>query len=246
MKIVTTKELKTKLCLISILVSVFSIVFIGNYVFDKFTAVDVSADNIADKTVIIDAGHGSPDGGTSSADGTLEKDINLMIAIKLRDMLESMGIRTVMTRTDDNAIYDSSAGTIREKKVSDIKNRLKIINETENSVFVSIHQNHFSSSKYKGLQVFYSPNHPESAVLADSIRLPVISYLQTDNSREIKASGSEIYLLKHSQRPSVMVECGFMSNPEETKMLKDEAYQRKLALLIAIGVRDYLINSEEI
>lgn len=246
MKIITTKELKTKLCLISILVSVFSFVFIGNYVFDKFSAVDVSGNNITDKVVIIDAGHGSPDGGTSSADGTLEKDINLLISFKLRDILESMGVRTVMTRTDDTAIYDSSAGTIREKKVSDIKNRLKIINETENSVFVSIHQNHFSGSKYKGLQVFYSPNHPESSMLADSIRLPVISFLQTDNSREIKASGSEIYLLKHSQRPSVLVECGFMSNAEETELLKDESYQKKLAFLIAIGIRDYLSKSKEI
>lgn len=246
MKIVTTRELGTKLCLISILITVFSFVFIGNYVYDKFNAVDVTAENITDKTVIIDAGHGAPDGGTSSSDGTVEKDINLMIALKLRDMLESMGIKTVMTRTDDSAIYDSSASSIREKKVSDIRNRLKIINETENSVFVSIHQNHFSSSKYKGLQVFYSPNHPESSMLADSIRLPVISYLQTDNSREIKSSGSEIYLLKNSQRPSVLVECGFMSNPDETKMLKDESYQRKLALLIAIGIRDFLLKSKEI
>ena len=246
MKVIISREIKTKLFLISVLCVVLTVVFAGNYFFDKFTAVDVNADNVMNKTVIIDAGHGSPDGGTSAADGTLEKDINISIALKLKSILESMGINCTLTRTNDNGIYDSSAKTIREKKVSDIKNRLQIINETENSIFVSIHQNHYSSSAYKGLQVFYSMNHPDSSKLADSIRLPVISYLQTDNSREIKASGSEIYLLHHSQRPSVMVECGFMSNAEETKMLKDENYQQKLAFVIAIGIRDYLINSEEI
>ena len=246
MKVIISREIKTKLFLVSVLFAVFTVVFAGNYFIDKYTAVDVNAENLMNKTVIIDAGHGSPDGGTSSADGTLEKDINLSIALKLKDILESMGISCVLTRTNDNGIYDSSAKTIREKKVSDIKNRLQIINETENSIFVSIHQNHYSSSAYKGLQVFYSMNHPDSSKMADSIRLPVISYLQTDNSREIKASGSEFYLLHHSQRPSVMVECGFMSNAEETKMLKDENYQQKLAFVIAIGIRDYLINSEEI
>lgn len=246
MKVIISKEIKTKLFLLTVLCTVFSAIFAGNYFFEKFSAVDVNADNVMNKTVIIDAGHGSPDGGTSSADGTLEKDINISIAIKLKETLEAMGISCILTRTDDNGIYDSSAKTIREKKVSDIKNRLQLINKTENSVFVSIHQNHYSSPAYKGLQVFYSKNHPESSKLADSIRLPVITYLQTDNSREIKASGSEIYLLHHSQRPSVMVECGFMSNAEETKMLKDESYQLKLAFVIAIGIRDYLVNSEEI
>ena len=246
MKIVTSKEIKIRFCLIAVLCSVFVTIFAGNYFFEKFAAVNVDADNSMNKTVIIDAGHGSPDGGTSSADGTLEKDINISIALKLKQILESMGVNCILTRTDDNGIYDSTADTIRQKKISDIKNRLRIINETENSIFVSIHQNHYSSSAYKGLQVFYSKNHPESALLADSIRLPVISYLQTDNSREIKASGSEIYLLHHSQRPSVMVECGFMSNAEETRLLKNENYQLKLAFVIAIGIRDYLINSEEI
>lgn len=245
MKVVISKEIKTKFALFSILLSVFSIIILGNFAVNRLSAVNVTSSNINNKTVIIDAGHGTPDGGTSSADGTQEKDINLSIAFKLNDFLSSMGIKTVMTRTDDNSIHDQAANTIRKKKISDIKKRLEIINNTENAVFVSIHQNHFSSSQYKGLQVFYSKNHPESVLLADSIRLPVISYLQKDNTREIKSSGSDIYLLHHSQRPSVMVECGFMSNPEEVEMLKNENYQRKLAFLIAIGIRDYLLNSEE-
>ena len=155
-----------------------------------------------------------------------------------------MGVETKMTRTDDISIHNSTAKTIREKKVSDIKNRLKIINETDNSIFVSIHQNHFSVSKYNGTQVFYSKNNPLSQSLANSIRQPIITYLQPENSREIKESGSEIYLLHHAQKPAVMIECGFLSNFEETQKLKDKSYQKKLAFLIAIGIFDYLNSSE--
>lgn len=213
---------------------------------DFNNTVDVSSDNYLNKTVIIDAGHGGIDGGTSSADGTPEKEINLQISLKLNEMLNSMGINTYLTRTDDNSIHDPSAETIRQKKVSDIKNRLAIMNDTEDCIFVSIHQNHFSQSKYRGMQVFYSKNNPNSSKLADSIRLSVITNLQKDNTREIKAADSGIYLLHHAQKPAVMVECGFMSNQQDTQDLKNENYQRKLAFLIALGITDYLKNSEEI
>ena len=157
-----------------------------------------------------------------------------------------MGIKTLMTRNEDVSIHDETAETIRQKKVSDIKNRLKMINETEEAVFVSIHQNHFSNSKYSGTQVFYSKNHPHSQTLANYIRLPIISNLQPENSREIKQSGSEIYLLYHAKNPAVMVECGFLSNENETQKLKNNQYQQKLAFLIALGIVDYLKTTEEI
>ncbi len=246
MRIIAPSKIKAKLILSITLLSIFSVLLIGTNIVNKLLAVDVSADAEKFQTVIIDAGHGGPDGGTSADDGTLEKELNLQIAEKLNEILKSMGIKTIMTRTTDISINDSTAQTIRQKKISDIKNRLKIINETDDAVFVSIHQNHFSDSKYSGTQVFYSKNNPLSQDLASSIRLPVITYLQPQNSREIKQSGTEIYLLYHAEKPAVMVECGFLSNKSETENLKDEAYQKKLAFMIALGIVDYFKNTEDV
>ena len=246
MKIIANEKIKIKFILSLSLIFIFSTLIIGTKYVIKKTAVDASAGSSSFKTVIIDAGHGGPDGGTSGDDGTLEKDLNLQIAHKLNDILQSMGIETVMTRTEDISIHDDTAETIRQKKVSDLKNRLSIINNTDDAIFVSIHQNHFSSSKYSGTQVFYSKNNPLSKNLAESIRLPIVSYLQSSNTREIKKSGSEIYLLNNAQAPAVMVECGFLSNWAETQKLKDEEYQQKLAFIIAIGIADYFINTEDV
>ena len=245
LKVIAPKKIKIKFYLSLILLFIFSTLIIGTrYVINK-AAIDVSSNNNISQTVIIDAGHGGPDGGTSADDGTLEKHINLEIAHKLNDVLQSMGIKTVMVRTEDVSIHDESASTIRQKKISDLKNRLSIVNNTENSVFVSIHQNHFSSPKYSGTQVFYSKNNPCSKDLAESIRQSVISYLQKDNTREIKKSGSEIYLLNNAQAPAVMVECGFLSNYTDTQNLKNEDYQQKIAFIIAIGILDYLNKMED-
>ncbi len=246
MKIIAPQNLKIRVILFVALFSILGSILGGSIVFDLFSVVDADAEKSKYKTVIIDAGHGAPDGGTSAPDGTLEKDLNLQIALKTKEILKFMGINTVLTRTDDNSIHDASANTIREKKISDIKNRLNIMNNTENSVFVSIHQNHFSQSKYNGTQVFYSKNNPNSRNLAESIRKSVINDLQPKNSREIKQSGSDIYLLYHAQIPAVMVECGFLSNPEDTQNLKNEEYQRKLAFIIALGIIDFINNTEAV
>lgn len=238
MKIVATTKIRAKTILSFILISIFGVLVIGTVTVMKKNAVEVSSEPEF-RTVIIDAGHGGVDGGTSADDGTLEKDLNLQIALKLNEILNSMGVETVLIRTEDVSIHDDTAVTIRQKKISDLKNRLKIINSAEESVFVSIHQNHFGQSRYSGTQIFYSKNNPLSSSLAEKIRMPVISYLQKNNTREIKQSGSEIYLLYHAQIPSVMVECGFLSNTEEANNLKNENYQQKLAFLIAIGIIDY-------
>lgn len=246
MKIIANEKIKIRFYLSLCLFFILSVLIFGaNYVIKK-SAVNVAASSNTFKTVIIDAGHGGPDGGTSSDDGTLEKDLNLQIAHKLNAVLQSMGIETVMTRTEDVSIHDDDAETIRQKKVSDLKNRLSIINNTDDAVFVSIHQNHYSSSKFSGAQIFYSKNNPLSQKLADSVRLSIVSYLQNSNTREIKKSGSEIYLLNNAQPPAIMVECGFMSNYAETQNLKNEAYQQKLAFTIAIGITDYFSNTEDI
>ncbi len=246
MKIVISYKARNKIILSAVLLLILSSVTFGSVVVSKMTAVDASSDKLINATVIVDAGHGGVDGGTSADDGTLEKHLNLQIALKLESILKSMGINTVMTRTEDISIHDESANTIRNKKISDLKNRLSIINNTDDSVFVSIHQNHFSDPIYYGTQIFYSKNNPESSILANSIRQSVISVLQKDNTREIKQSGTDIYLLHHAQTPAVMVECGFLSNADETAKLKDENYQRKLAFMIAIGICDYLKTSKEL
>lgn len=244
MKIVAPSNLKIRFILFLSLFIIFGGIIGGTAVINLFSAVDVSVSNPKYKTVIIDAGHGGPDGGTSAEDGTLEKNINLQIAVKLDEFLKSMGIETVMIRSEDISVHDDYAKTIREKKISDIKNRLSVIENTDSAVFVSIHQNHFSQSKYSGLQVFYSKNNQESRSLADFVRQSVITSLQPENSREIKESGSDIYLLYHATVPAVMVECGFLSNYEEAQKLKDEEYQRKLAFLIALGITDFIKNTE--
>ena len=245
MRIIAPTKTKIRLFLFLALITIFSVLIAGTGIVIRRAAIDAASEKNIFQTVIVDAGHGGPDGGTSAADGTLEKDINLQIATKLNEMLKAMGIETVMIRDTDVSIHNDSADTIRQKKISDLKNRLNIINNAENAIFVSIHQNHFSDSKYSGTQVFYSKNNPLSDSLADSIRHSVISYLQTDNTREIKQSGTEIYLLHHAQIPAVMVECGFLSNINETENLKNEEYQRKIAFLIAVGIVDFFNKTEE-
>lgn len=198
------------------------------------------------RTVIVDAGHGGFDGGAVAADGTLEKDINLAISKRLCLLLQCFGVRTVMTRTGDDSIHDPSCTSVRAQKISDIRNRLQIMTDTEDSIFVSIHQNHFSQSKYHGTQVFYSGSDARSEQLAASIQSAVVSALQPDNTRRIKQSGTEIYLLYHAVRPAVMVECGFLSNPEEAALLKDPDYQTQIALSTAQGIMNFLQSTEEV
>lgn len=246
MKVVSTIKTKTGLVLFGILFSVFGTLGFGSFYVMTNRTVDVSLNNPEYKTVIIDAGHGGVDGGTSAKDGTLEKELNLQIALKLNDILEAMGVKTILVRDTDISIHDDTATTIRQKKVSDLKNRLNIINNTEDSIFVSIHQNHYGESKYKGTQIFYSKNNPDSLKLAQALRMPVVTYLQPENTREIKQSGSEIYLLNNAQSPSVMIECGFLSNSEDTELLKNEKYQQKLAFIISLGIMDYFSKTEDL
>lgn len=187
------------------------------------------------KTIIIDAGHGGEDGGAQSLSGILEKYINMSISNNLNDLFIFFGYDTVMTRTEDKLIYDSSCSTIREKKVSDIHNRMNIINTNPGAVFLSIHQNHYEGTSSCGTQVFYSGNNPLSEKLADSIQKTIVSDVQPENKRLIKRSGREIYLLNNAQIPSVMVECGFLSNPAEAEKLNSEDYQKLMAFEIFKG-----------
>lgn len=223
------------------------IVIVTGLVFVSFSADDDAAVRSGSDdmpVIIIDAGHGGMDGGAVSADGTQEQYLNLDIALKMNEYLTELGYKTVLTRSDDNSIHDSDADTIRQQKVSDIHNRLKIIESNPDSIFVSVHQNYYTESKYSGTQVFYSVNNPESEKLAQNIQNSVVSSLQPDNTRQIKQSGSAIYLLHHSTVPSVLVECGFLSNAEETEKLKNEAYRMQMAQAVCKGIINYLNGTE--
>lgn len=190
------------------------------------------------KTIIIDAGHGSPDGGAVGNTGVLEKDLNLSVAMALQKFFESNGTQVLLTRSDDNGIYDVS-GSIKNKKVSDIKNREEFIKSSDAEAFISIHMNKFSDAKYSGPQVFYSGNNENSEFLAKCIQESMIAALNPENKREIKKADSSIYLLKKAQIPAVLVECGFLSNKEEEQRLKDEKYQRQLAWSVYCGIIEY-------
>lgn len=191
-------------------------------------------------TVIVDAGHGGIDGGAVAEDGTAEKDINLPIALYLEAYLSALGVNTKLTRAEDISIHSPHAKTVREIKVSDIHNRMKIIEDTDNCIFVSVHQNSYSNPKYSGAQVFYSPNTTASAEIADCIQASIVSNLQNDNSRLIKKSTKDIYLLYYAKKPAVLVECGFITNKNELELLKNGEYQRKMAFSIALGILNYI------
>ena len=187
--------------------------------------------------ILIDPGHGGADGGATAADGTEEKELNLKIAAPLRDMLYVMGYNVTGTRTDDSMIC-TEGSTLRERKVSDMRNRLAMVNAAD--LTVSIHQNKFSQSQYWGTQVFYSGNTAESRLLAESIRTCVVEWLQPTNARELKRGTEDVYLLHRAERPIVLVECGFLSNAEELAKLKQEDYRQALAFAVAAGTMKYI------
>ena len=188
-------------------------------------------------TVVIDAGHGGEDGGAISCTGKPESGYNLEIALKLRDLMELLGYETRMIRETDVSVY-TEGDTLARKKVSDLQQRVKIINETEDAVLVSIHQNTFSDSRYSGPQVFYGPA-GESQALADQMQQALVSSLTPGSSRKCKPA-ENVYLMQNIRCTGILVECGFLSNPWEEALLRDEAYRKKLCCVIASQLALYL------
>lgn len=196
---------------------------------------------IREHTLIIDAGHGGIDGGATSCTGILESAVNLEIALRLNDLMQFMGYRTVMIRTTDRSIYTTGT-TIAAQKVSDLKERVRIVNETDGGVLISIHQNTFSDSRYGGAQVFYAGNeHSEN--LASSLQKNWITTLNPDSHRSAK-KGEGIYLLQNISKPGILVECGFLSNPKEEALLRDADYQKKMCCIIAATVSGFLTERD--
>jgi len=208
----------------------------------NFSAAEASSMPITQKTVIVDAGHGGDDGGAIGIDGTVEKDINLDIALKLEKILKFYGFNVIMTRTQDVMTCDDGLDSLRKRKISDIHNRFELMRKNPDAIFISVHQNKFEDSSQHGTQVFYSGNDERSKELAEAIQTSVTLTLQQKNDRVVKKSGSGIYLLYHAKIPAVLVECGFISNSDEVKKLKDESYRMKLAILIADGLLKYISN----
>ena len=189
---------------------------------------------------IIDPGHGGVDGGSSTADGVPEKLINLEIAIRLRDMLETAGLKTVMTRETDISIHDIGADTIRKKKVSDLKNRLKLTEKYPEAIYVSIHQNEYSEQYVHGAQVFYSPNAPESKTLAALIQRHFNDTLQPDNNKVMKKCSDDVFVIHNAKSTAVLIESGFLSNREEAAKLLSDSYQKQVAFTIFSALSEYI------
>lgn len=184
---------------------------------------------------------GKPDEGAQSSNGTTEAESNLKIALKLQNLLEQSGATVILTRSDENAIYDLDSNTLREKKISDIHNRVKIGNESSADIFVSIHLNKIPQSQYWGWQCFYKPNDENSINLAKSIQQNLNESIQKENKR-VAMKLNTVYLMKHVEIPISIVECGFLSNPEEEQLLLQDEYQNKLAFGIYNGIMDYFYN----
>ncbi|MEE0439636.1 MAG: N-acetylmuramoyl-L-alanine amidase [Ruminococcus sp.] len=187
----------------------------------------------------MDAGHGGMDGGCSSVNGTPEKGINLNILLCLRNLLEMEGYTVAVTRDTDVSIHDAGVEGIANQKSSDMDNRLALFNEYEHAVCISIHQNQFTDASYSGAQMFYSDSNKENSILAQCMQDAFVAQLQPENTREIKLSGKELFLCYFSENPTVMVECGFLSNPEEAALLETEDYQQKVAFTIFCGLNQY-------
>lgn len=209
----------------------------------KTASVTTSATGRVTKTIILDAGHGEPDGGAVGLSGVTEADLNLEVAKNLQKLLKKDRFNVIMTRTDEKGIFDESLNTIKKKKVSDMHNREKIMNSSGGDIFLSIHMNKFTDSKYSGPQVFYSPTLPQSENIADRIQKELISQLEPEMEREIKKADNSIYLLKQAQIPAVLVECGFLSNIKEEKLLSSDEYQEKIAKAIYKGITAYFQNN---
>ncbi len=191
-------------------------------------------------TVVIDAGHGGEDGGAIGLNGVLEKNINLQISQKLELLLNFVGVNTEMTRRDDTALCTDDSLTLRQRKIADLKSRVNLIAGISDGILISIHQNSFPEDEScHGAQVFFSKNNIESSYLAKNIQLVLTEKIDTTNKRVERESPSSVFLMKKSNCPAVLVECGFLSNEKENTLLVDNSYQLKLSAGIVSGYLKY-------
>lgn len=231
---------------------VFSVVFvflIGNLYINSTSEGDASfvsaqSDPTRLETVVIDAGHGGEDGGAVSASGAIESQLNLSIAKRLDQLFGLYGVNSMLLRDSDVSLHSSDAQTIREKKVSDLHNRVKMINSLDTPIVISIHQNTFPDKKYHGAQVFYA-NGDLSLPFAQITQEVLRKALDPENTRKPTAVPSTVYIMNHISCKAILVECGFLSNPEEDILLQSAEYQRKLAVSLAGAYFQYRQITQE-
>ncbi len=190
--------------------------------------------------IIIDPGHGGIDGGAVGVSGTVEKNLNLQIALKLRRKLSTLGFKVIMTRETDISIHDPDAASVRQKKASDLKNRLSLTKLYPESILISIHQNTINMPSVRGAQVFYSPNNDSSKLLAGHMQDTLNSVMVSGKPRTAVKAGSNLYLFYNAENTAILIECGFLSNTEEEKLLGTEDYQDIITSSICKGIFKYL------
>lgn len=206
--------------------------------FNQSNIIQTTSTPVSGKTVLLDAGHGKPDEGAQSSNGTTEAETNLKIALKVQNLLEQSGCTVILTRSDENAIYDLDSSTLKQKKISDIRNRVKIGNESSADIFVSIHLNKIPQPQYYGWQCFYKSGDEQSTKLAKKLQENLNEAIQKENKR-VAMKLDTVYIMKHVEIPISIVECGFLSNTEEEKLLLEDSYQDRLAWGIYNGIIDY-------
>ncbi|OCT10882.1 N-acetylmuramoyl-L-alanine amidase CwlD [Paenibacillus pectinilyticus] len=198
---------------------------------------------LSGKTIALDAGHGGPDGGAESKDGVIEKDINLAITLQLRDYLQQAGAVVVLTRETDTDLAESGTKGYSKRKTQDLHNRADLIQNNNADMFLSIHLNSIPSEKWRGAQTFYYLNNPDNPNLAALIQAELRRNLE-NTDRVAKLADKTVYLLKTLKIPSALVEVGFLSNPEEAKLLADENYQKMLAASVYQGILRYFAGEK--
>ena len=234
MLIFNQKRIITIFLMVFVSLFAFSFKIANNNMLNKEITTETVALPVTNRVIVIDAGHGTPDEGAESNNGVTEAEINLRIALKLQNLLEQSG---ALTRSNETAIYDIDKKTLREKKVSDIHNRVKIGNESSADIFVSIHLNKIPQNQYWGWQCFYNQNE-KSKILAENLQNNLNEAIQKENKR-IAMKLDTVYIMKNVEIPISIVECGFLSNEEEEKRLQEDDYQNRLAWGIYNGIMDY-------
>ena len=246
MVIIDRKRIHIILCCLLVSLFTFAVQTANNKEINIKTenTVETTATPASGKSIVIDAGHGTPDEGAQSSNGTTEAQTNLKIALKLQNLLEQNGSKVILTRSDEKAIYSLDSKTLRQKKISDIRNRVKIGNENSADIYVSIHLNKIPQSEYFGWQCFYNTKNDNSKKLAKQIQENLNEAIQKENNR-VPMKLDTVYIMKNVEIPISIVECGFLSNPEEEKQLLEDGYQNRLAWGIYNGILDYFYTVEK-
>ena len=220
--------------------------FLWLFLFDLYRDSSVTAmypTPFEKQLLILDAGHGGEDGGAVSLSGALESNLNLAVAKRMDGVLGLFGVRTLLLREEDISLHDPGAQTLRQKKSSDLRNRVAMVEAQQNAVLISIHQNSYPDGRYRGAQTFYAPT-DGSRILAQTIQQTLCTALDPDNHRIEKQIPDTIYLMNHVTCPAVLVECGFLTHPQEERLLCSGGYQTKLATVLAGGYLQSITQEE--